>query len=148
MKDGVALDDLLLVQAEIAGRNERFLINLRKMGRTNITLSVLEARRELLEDYWKTFMLGHRSVIRDPEASASDYVKNDRFADVEEVYLQHSATLRDMQRELEPNSAPATTVIPLLDVRTTTIPPFRSYHYRLSQEISWRGRAFVIASGR
>ena len=101
------LDDLLLEQAEIAGRIERFLINLRKMGRSNITLSVLEAQRELLDGYWKTFLLGHSSVIREPGSSANDYVKNDRFADIEEVYLQHSATLRDMQRELEPNSARA-----------------------------------------
>ena len=97
-----SLEDLVLEQNETAGRIERFLINLSKLEKNNITLSVLETRRELLEDYWKTFTADHRSVIRAPEASASDYVKNDRFADVEEVFLQHSAVLRDMQRELEP----------------------------------------------
>ena len=100
-----SLKDLVSDQDDIAGRIERFLINLRKLGQANITLSVLEARRELLEDYWRSFITGHRKVIRVPEASASDYVKNDRYADIEEVFLQHSAVLRDMQRELEPTSA-------------------------------------------
>ena len=95
------LDDLILEQNETAGRIERFLINLRKLGINNITISVLEARRELLQEYWKNFSDGHRRVIRMPNANASDYVKNDRFADIEEVFLQHSAVLKDMLRTLQ-----------------------------------------------
>ena len=98
------LEDLIAEQAETAGRIERFLINLRKLGANNITLSVLETRQELLQAYWKSFSEGHRLVIREPDAKDTDYVVHDRYADIEEIYLQHSVVLKDMIRKLNPST--------------------------------------------
>ncbi|XP_076660488.1 uncharacterized protein LOC143363841, partial [Halictus rubicundus] len=125
----------LLMQQAIG----RSLQNLKKLGKSNWTKSVLRTRIVHLQDLWRKFEHGYArllSIIPAEERAKNPYFKEDSFAHTEEVYLNslsfmttqldalnsdtrhHSLLHEDAPPPAPPNSEPSTPPVPSSEVNS------------------------------
>ncbi|XP_076659887.1 uncharacterized protein LOC143363169 [Halictus rubicundus] len=125
----------LLMQQAIG----RSLQNLKKLGTSNWTKSVLRTRIVHLQDLWRKFEHGYArllSIIPAEERAKNPYFKEDSFAHTEEVYLHslsfmttqldalnsdtrhHSLLHEDAPPPAPPNSEPSTPPVPSSEVNS------------------------------
>jgi hypothetical protein len=103
---------LLAGQRDIHDRIARTVDNLKKLGSSNITVSAVETRLQLLDQLWSKFESQHELIrvsLKD-KFEESDYAKSN-FIDIVEIqYVQQKSILTDYARRLKPTvsvSAPS-----------------------------------------
>ncbi|XP_076660069.1 uncharacterized protein LOC143363357 [Halictus rubicundus] len=107
----LSANDLLHKQKTIGGKIARLMDNFKKsVAQTKITISDVETRLELLEDYWVKFqqnhdvlMYGHKAATKD-----SEYEKSGMAESVEETYLIQKSRLFELANQLRKSSEKAT----------------------------------------
>lgn len=87
------LDDLLQNQHVTGGLISRFWTNVEKIGKANLTLTVLESREDLLQTYWNKYFATHLLICQYEGHEDDVYITADHFATVEEAYLTAKAKL-------------------------------------------------------
>lgn len=93
MEEVLSLEDILKEQVETGVWISRMWDKILSLDKAKINNFILEARLERLDNYWDTFLKNHRTIMRDPKASETDYVKNSMFDDIEEKYFDNKALI-------------------------------------------------------
>ncbi|XP_077280428.1 uncharacterized protein LOC143907485 [Temnothorax americanus] len=110
------MEGIIRSQHDLHGRIARSYDNLKKMGSTNITIGLVEARLQALEANWAKFEAQHDKLYASfwESLTEHDYEKRNVPATVEEAYLVQKGmfleTLRKLKSKLAteaPSAAPA-----------------------------------------
>ncbi|XP_076660820.1 uncharacterized protein LOC143364269 [Halictus rubicundus] len=97
--------DLVGNQRIIGQRISRIVVNLKKRGKANISMGMLQAGLSTLQELWADFRKGD-SLVRaaaetDTKVRESSYLKADEYEDVQQDFIEQSGLLRDMISELQ-----------------------------------------------
>ncbi|XP_071648524.1 uncharacterized protein [Temnothorax longispinosus] len=110
------MEGIIRSQHDLHGRIARSYDNLKKMGSTNITIGLVEARLQALDANWAKFEAQHDKLFASfwESLTEHDYEKRNVPATVEEAYLVQKGmfleTLRKLKSKLAseaPGAAPA-----------------------------------------
>ncbi|XP_070167756.1 uncharacterized protein [Polyergus mexicanus] len=106
------MESTLKMQIATGGYIDRFWDNLVKAGKDKITQSYLKTRLALLETYWQRFVDGHYTLIKNEDASAAAYFKDDVYTRTEDNYVSAktkiTSTLRDASADVRQDSSATT----------------------------------------
>ncbi|CAG9134415.1 unnamed protein product [Plutella xylostella] len=118
------MEDLLICQHELLETLKRAETNYKKTPKERIKRSYIETRLETLEQLWKDFKDGHKSIIvkiTKQEDREDSYFEENTYETFEELYTQYKATLKEhLQPFLEPSnpsSPPPHTSTPMGNVQ-------------------------------
>ncbi|XP_077263061.1 uncharacterized protein LOC143897943 [Temnothorax americanus] len=88
---------LLMRQQELLTRISRATENTRKLGKSNVTRGILEARIKTLDSNWEKFQAQHE-ILRTrffAELSENEYFTTDLYETTENAYVMQRGTLTD-----------------------------------------------------
>jgi len=102
------LDALINGQRDLHGRMSRSIDNLKKMGASNITQSVVETRISLIDQLWAKFESQHELIraLFKTDFNTSEYVRSGFFDTAENTYVQQRGALLDYAQRLKPADSP------------------------------------------
>ncbi|XP_076397901.1 uncharacterized protein LOC143266156 [Megachile rotundata] len=82
-----AVAELLQSQADLFTRIDNFKRNTDKLGKDNLTVTVLKSRQRLLNSYWEKFTNNHDAIVRLPESKATEYTAKGVYDQVEAQFV-------------------------------------------------------------
>ena len=99
----MAADKELVSQLTTGGYIVNFITNTDRKGSANLTLEVLEQRKELLDTYWTSVEARHLSLSeREQALKEQAYFKDHLFLDYEEAFINAKAELMRRIRAIRP----------------------------------------------
>nr|XP_012152440.1 PREDICTED: uncharacterized protein LOC105664087 [Megachile rotundata] len=91
-----AVAELLQSQADLFTRIDNFKRNTDKLGKDNLTVTVLKSRQRLLNSYWEKFTNNHDAIVRLPESKATEYTAKGVYDEVEAQFVLRDSELSDL----------------------------------------------------
>lgn len=121
------MEDLLAYQEELLQKLEKAEKNYKKTPKDRIKCTYLETRLELLEELWKEFKEGHKSIIVgvSDEERKDSYFTKDVYDKFEELYIQYKSNLKE---SLQPFLGSSSHQSSDLDSSTTILNIQKSIH--------------------
>lgn len=132
------MTDALDTQQQRMRTVERALVNLRKVGKPNLTAAKIRSRITQLKDTWTQIESAHVALKRTISATSQaslDYFRENHYEKCEEVYLDALNEMAERLEELEPYVSPnqsfvgqprtgLSSVISLSHLPPISLPPF------------------------
>lgn len=88
--------DLIAYQYELLENLKSAEKNFKKSPKERLKKPYLEARLELLEELWKNFKDGHKSIIlRQDENQKDPYFKEKIYDTFQELYIQYKVAIKE-----------------------------------------------------
>ncbi|XP_013189615.2 uncharacterized protein LOC106134183 [Amyelois transitella] len=101
--------------------------NYKKTSVSRHTLSYLETRKELLEQYWMSYSNEHHSILKNADISAEGRKSaKELFSNTQEIYLDFKTALKEeiMLKSSSPTQAPTSSVISKPKLPPINLPTF------------------------
>lgn len=96
------MDQLVDYQRELYGRIARSYDNLKKLGSTRLTISLVQSARSALEARWKKFEAQHGQLRTEfgNELRTDEYLTSDLISLVEGTYIEQRVKLLEVEKSL------------------------------------------------
>lgn len=96
------MEQLISVQQKMFGRIARTIDNLRMIGAAKVTVILLQSSLKLLDQKWTKFEKQHQKLRAEYWESliSREYLTKDFLTQTEEVYVQQTVTLLELERNL------------------------------------------------